>query len=164
MPAKHKYKCLNDNCSGSPRGIAYTGYFCATNAPTPVCPACGGMKLFDCGITHGHEGWIKTARAAPGVAAVIKHDDRTLRRIADRHGLTNMSNKDGKPIRLPKEVAADGPKHSFNGIDVPIAAKETGGCINLPGMAQPLTGTWSGAGTPSKMLKGMTNVVAEHKG
>lgn len=159
MPARHRYKCLNMECPGPPRK-ACTGLFIAMNAPTPECPACGSTKLEDWGGDPGREGWCMARNAAPGASSDLKHDDRTLRRIADRHGLTNMSNAGGKPVRQAA-TPADGPKINYNGIDVPMVG-EKGACVNVPSMARPLEGTWKGAGTPSKMLKGMTNVVAEH--
>lgn len=175
MPAKRKYRCLNPDCPGSGKRSC-TGLFVAMNAPSPECPACGSMKLADWGEEpHGREGWCVTRAAAPGVADLVKHDDRTFRRIADRHGLTNMSNKDGKAIRVPKDVATGGPTHNFNGIEVPVAAKDQGGCINVPSMAQKLEGAWSGAGTPLAAMdkitptttkpnfQHMTNVVGVHK-
>jgi len=162
MPSKHKYKCLNLECPG-PGNKNYTGLFVVMNAPTPCCPACGCSKVEDWGDSVEREGWCRTQNAAPGTWDNIKHDDRTFRRIADQYSLTDMSNKDGKPIRVPKEVPADAPKINYNGMEVPQVDGK-GACINMPGMAQKLQGTWTGAGTPSRMLKGMTNVVAEHKG
>lgn len=156
MPAKHKYRCRNQFCS--------IALFVAMNAPTPTCPKCGSMKVEDDGDTTFDLGHTQTGGGVINSESrrVLQHDDRTLSRIADQYGVTDMSNKDGKPIRVPKEASSDAPKINYNGMEVPMVGGK-GACVNMPGMAQKLTGTWTG-GTSSAMLKSMTNVTAEHKG
>lgn len=158
---KHKYKCLNENCPGSgKRGC--TGLFIA-DAMLPECPACGSLKLEDWGDAIGREGWIRVSSNSYGDPGASQGIDHELRKIADRHGLTDMSNKDGKPIRGAPQANMTGPTQKFAGIDIPMDAAG-GACISLPQLAQPLKEKLGINNNASPMLGSMTKVVAEHKG
>lgn len=161
MPEKHRYKCRNQNCT-PPSGLNHTGLFAAMNSPTPACPACESIKVEDWGSTDRPMGWIKTQRAAPDAAWKAKNSDQNFRRIADRYGMTDMSNKDGKAVKAHKSDNS-GPTVNLGGIPVPLSA--TGGaCVNIPSMSQPIKqGSVARSKTDSNMLKSMTSVIAKHQ-
>lgn len=68
----------------------------ALNVPIPTCPACMSIKSEDWGEEpYEPIGLFKSKFARPVDLSSSRSIDATLRRQADRHGLTNMSNKDG---------------------------------------------------------------------
>lgn len=159
MPEKHKFKCLHQFCN--------VYMFVAMTSPQPKCPKCSSIKCEDFGPTTFDLGQCKESTHYPSVAAardVNKRSDVNLRRVADRYGLTNMNNKDGQAVkRAAPAPASNGPMTSVGGYQVPASA--TGGCHRLP-VTVKLAGPQIQESNPtnSKMLKGMTRVVAEHKG
>lgn len=154
MPAKHKFKCLNDNCN--------VRMFVSMTAPTPVCPKCRGIKTEDYGTTTYDLGYHQTSSFGIGTG-VLKQSDANLRRIADRYGLTDMSNKDGQAVKRPPKQQSTGEKVKLAGYEVPADA--AGSCHRL-GVTSKLKGPQIQEVNPniSPMLKQNTRVVAEHKG
>lgn len=166
MPERHEYQCLNPNCP-SQTNTYRASTFIAMN-DNAECPQCGAIKVADLGIP-------KPAPEAPYVIGAqarsdIKNSDKNLRRVAERYGMTDMNNKDGMAVkRAPSSspLVQMGPTVNVGGAQVPIDAAIGGACISLPGMAQKLKGTWSGAGSPNAgmpSMAGMTNVVGRHDG
>lgn len=164
MPAKHKYKCLNPNCSG-PGNRSHTDLFSAMNSPMPECPSCGGRRLEDWGECVEREGWIRITTAGPTNFDTVKRSDNNLRRVADRYGLTDMNNKDGQAVkRSPTPSAAPGPMVNVGGYQVPASVAASGGCMTIPGIGVPMKTEINKAEVKSSpMMKRMTRVVAEHK-
>lgn len=156
MPARHKYKCLNPNCN--------IALFVTMNSPIPCCPKCGARRIEDFGETTFDEGYTQTSNFGISTGQV-KQSDNNLRRIADRYGMTNMDNKDGRPAKRPKETPqGNGATVKIGGIDVPVSVAGGAGCINIPGMAQSMkaqVGVASSIASPT--MKQMTRIAAEHK-
>lgn len=102
-------------------------------------------------------------RAAPDASWKAKNSDQNFRRIADRYGMTDMSNKDGKAIKAPS-ANTSGPSVNFGGMQVPMDAAASGACVNMPSMAKPLAQSSAIRHKPdSNMLKNLTSVVAKHQ-
>jgi len=160
MPHLRRYKCLNQECVGA-ASLSYTHIFVAFN-DRAVCPSCESIKLEDWGESRSRkEGWERVQGA---VTSHLKQSDANLRRVAERYGMTDMSNKDGKGVKVNQSAQQQtGPTVNVGGVPVPIPAAASGACINMPNMAKTLTGSWSGA-KEGNMLKGMTNVVGRHDG
>jgi hypothetical protein len=86
--------------------------FVAMSSPQPTCPHCGSIKLIDGGEA------MNIMLGGGGDAARI---DAGLREIADHHGMTNMSNKGGKPVKgNAGEARGDFGKINVNGVNVPV--------------------------------------------
>ena len=109
--------------------------FVALNMPMPSCPHCACIRLQD---------WGEAINIMAGASAATKANDANLRSLAARHGLTDMSNKDGKSIKanaraqtapLPQQFGGQQATAKLSGIDVPFGS----GCVNVPGMARKLT-------------------------
>lgn len=129
MPALHRYQCDNQNCSYYLRAHL-AAVFVALNAPTPVCPSCGGMKVTD----HG-EHVERPSHFSIGTG-VVGRTDKTLRAIADQHGLSDINNKDGRPA---KGIGAGQPipkgkygTRNFHGVEVPLNDTPTGAWGKVP--------------------------------
>lgn len=165
MPSRHRYKCLNPDCTGAP-SRNYTGLFSAMNNEA-ICPACESRKLQDWGETVEPEGWIPVRATQANNFSTVQASESNLRRIADRYGMTNISNKDGRPAKSwTPPPAVNGPTVSVKGVQVPYGHAVSGSCANLPQMAQPIPvkQTAPSAKGSSALLKKMTNIRAEHKG
>lgn len=139
--------------------------FVAMNSPPPACPKCGSVKVEDFGVTTFDLG--KTLRSNFGISSsdsAAKQSDKNLRRIADRYELTDMNNKDGQAVKRAAPAApASGRVTSIGGYQVPESA--AAGCHRLPVTAKLKGPQIQGTNmNKSPMLKGMTRVVAEHKG
>ncbi len=156
MPARHRYKCLNNNClSHTDQKKSMT--FVALQSPQPTCPHCGAIKLEDWGEAINHMG---------GLSDNSKNSDTNFKRVADRYGLTDMNNKDGQAVKRPANSApASGPTVKIGGIEVPISQAASGACVNMPNMAKSMTAPINQA-TPKNapLMREMTRVVGEHKG
>ncbi len=112
MPAKHAYKCLNyDRCPSYAKKNLQP-FFTAMNSPQPTCPHCGSIKLEDGGV----------ARNIMSISGDTRRIDAGLKDIAAHHGLTNMSNKDGKAIKGTAAAPAKGDFGAINvnGVNVPV--------------------------------------------
>lgn len=161
MPQRHEYQCLNQRCP-SATNVYRAKKFTAMNDEA-VCPQCGSIKLHD----FGESGPVPEAPYVIGAdsRAHSKNSDANLKRVAERYGMTNMSNKDGRGVKAqPAAASFSGPTTKIGGIDVPVEAGISGACINVPQMAQSLSATWTGPGKTPNMLKSMTNVVGKHDG
>lgn len=166
MPHRREYQCLNEDCK-SVTSPYMVNSFEAMNDKA-VCPHCDSIKLLDCGVAKEFDinkfgGAVIDSQAREN----IKSSNANLKRIAERYGMSDMSNKDGRGVKAQPAAQQQptGPTTKVGGIDIPLSA--IGGCVNLPGMATPLKGTWSGAGTPQQgmpNMAGMTNVVGRHDG
>jgi hypothetical protein len=101
------------------------------NAPTPVCPECGGMKVTDHG-EYGEKPWH-----GPFIGTgIVARTDRTLRTIADAHGLGDINNKDGRAAKShvtaePGQPGKYGTRNYF-GVEVPINDRPTGNWGHVP--------------------------------
>lgn len=157
MPAKHKYKCLNPECGGT--------LFIAMNSPAPACPRCDSIKSENWGQDNGPLGIYRSMRAGPtGLSETTRHTDSTIQHMADRYGLSDISNKDGKAAKGRAMPAPTGPMVKVGGYEVSADAAAAGACTRLP-MTVPLKAAINSANSAkSPMLGGMTRVVAEHKG
>lgn len=133
--------------------------FIAMNMPQPTCPHCSAIRLED---------WGEAINIMGGSSAATQNSDASLRALADRHGLTDMSNRGGKAIKAnspPPAASSNEPTVNVGGVAVPMSVAATGGCVNMPSMARkltPATGTPSSTNAPK--IGSMTKVVAEHKG
>jgi hypothetical protein len=155
MPARHRYKCLNPNCpSMTDKRKPMT--FDAMNSPMPTCPHCASRRVQDWGEAINHMG---------GLSDNTKNSDRNFRNVADRYGLTNMDNKDGRAVKRPHvSPPTQGPSVKIGGIEVPAGMAAGAACVNLPGMAQKIPQATAPRSAPkSPMMKQMTRVVGEHK-
>lgn len=134
--------------------------FVAMNSPMPACPHCGAIRLQDCGEVMNIMG---------GASDNTRNSDANFRRIADRYGLTDMNNKDGKAVRGAAAAPSSGQMVSVGGIQIPMEQAMRGECINKPEMAQKIpTASKDSARRPVSeknrgLMKQMTKVVAEHK-
>jgi hypothetical protein len=155
MPSRHRYKCLNHNCpTYTDKNKSLT--FVAMNSPMPTCPHCSCIKLEDCGEAMNIMG---------GLSANSQNSDSNFRRIADRYGLSDMNNKDGQAVKRSAPEPVGGATVSIGGYQVPLASAASGACAHMPGMSVPMkAAVGQGSSKPSSMMKGMTRVVAEHKG
>lgn len=156
MPQKLKYKCLNQNCS--------IVMFVAMSNEI-LCPKCSSIKVETLGDTTFDLGYSQSS--VPGVHysdSHAKQSDVSLRRVADRYGLTDMNNRDGQAVKRKPVTAPTGPTTNVGGYQVPLMDAVSGACTRLP-MTVPLKAKVSAPNVnKSPMLKGMTNVVASHQG
>ena len=117
MPAKHDYKCLNPNCPSIRKYSTDTSkvrYFSAMNSPQPTCPHCGSIKLEDLGEYRAPQIMI-------GGKGDAKYIDSELKSIATQYGMTNMSNKGGKPVKGGAMPArGDFGYVKVHGVEVPV--------------------------------------------
>lgn len=161
MPAKHKYKCLNKNCSVS--------LFVAMTSPSPSCPKCGAVTTYDLGETAYDLGYFQRTNFAnqsnsSAAREVVKQSDANLRRIADKYGLTDMDNKDGKAVKRAAPPSPAGAKVKLGGFEVDANAASMAGCQRLPVTAKLAGPQIKEVNTNSSpMLKKMTRVAYEHK-
>ncbi len=155
MPARHRYKCLNPNCPSMTRKTK-SMTFDAMNSPMPECPHCGSRRLEDWGVAVNVMG---------GLSDNSKNSDQNFRRIADRYGLSDMSNKDGQAAKRPAPAPkSNEPTVKVGGLDIPASVAGSGGCVNLPHMAKPMKAQIGTAhANPISSLRGMTQIAAEHK-
>jgi hypothetical protein len=154
MPAKHRYRCLNPNCPSLTSKTASLT-FVTMNSPQPTCPRCASIKLEDWGVA---------TNVMVGVDGGGKQSDANLRRIADRYGLTDMSNKDGRAVKS----AAPAAKGELGSITLPGGVQApvdyTPKCSHIPMSSTPLK-LEAGARFSGRARHSVpTNVVAEHKG
>lgn len=165
MPSRHRYKCLNPDCP-SMTDARKSMTFVAMNSPHPNCPHCRCMKLEDWGEA------INIGVADSITHALNQGTDNNLQRIADRYGLSDMSNKDGQAVKRAAPTPAVDPKGdpaklvTVGGYQVSADAAAVGGCVNMNNVTSPLSAK-IGEATPNKtspMMKQMTNVVAAHTG
>lgn len=158
MPLVHRYQCLNTLCPEPESKMHVKNQFRAFNN-NPVCPRCSGYKVHDMGYEAGAvPGPIF---AAPYVSSGTgKSVDATLRQQADQYGLTNMDNRDGKPIKGSTQNPHGYETKNYFGIDVPIGPNITtvSGASNLKSSMKV---------TPQGKLPGNrsipTQTVAEHR-
>lgn len=165
MPQCHKYKCLNPNCPGDGKRFS-TGLFLAMN-DKPECPSCRAVKVEDWGEEpYGRPGPYVMSQAHHGKPGAGKRIDNVLSGIAERHGYTDMSNKDGKFTHSNQRQHTDKGKYGnleVAGISVPI--NDTITTVAGPsGYKQSIAhGNKMNPGAVQQM-RGHTQVVAEHKG
>lgn len=156
MASIRRYKCLNPSCTGA-TSQNYTHIFGAMNNEAK-CPACACIKLEDWGQGDSL-GWEKIRSASSSVhdMSAFNRTNDSIQEMADRGGLSNMTNKDGKAVLGAQSHS--GPTVAVGGIQVPMSAVQSGACVNVPSMAQKLTGKWNGSNGAGS-LKSQTEVVA----
>lgn len=116
MPRVHRYECLNPNCPEPEYKLAIPRLFRAFNN-SPKCIFCESYKVNDFGEEpNASPGPVLEAPYASNGSA--KYIDSALRSEADRLGVTNMSNKDGKAVKSDQQ-GTYGTKR-FYGTDVPL--------------------------------------------
>lgn len=122
MPSKIKYKCQNPYCN-------IVEFVAMTD--NPVCPKCKAKKVMLLGETSHPLGYMRTGNMGIGTGEVQRVDSE-LKDIAQRHGMSNMSNKGGKGIKaVTGEAKGDYGKINVAGVNVPVDHNPTCSRVGL---------------------------------